>query len=422
MSGWTVVPEQDTSAWNPVHESHGAGGTWEPEESVAMRFLKNFGSQYHAALMNPMGVSAGPALPAAKLDTKGNLLPMSQQTRVDTHSPRALFQEVKDFGQSLFPINQALSGDVAGALGKATANLLMMKSAAGAEETSQGGLRLQRPAATADNTLLESYRPQLNPGQQANTLTRAINPIAQERPQLQENLLDHAGNVLKYARDNNISLDSPQNFVKAARGAGEEARNFYAKEILGPVSDEVVPVSNLYNGKLYAATPGISAQPKATLGSIDARLAQINKSLEPAYVQTDKGMVAVKLGNEADLVAESQYLRQLLYSKLSQATGIAAEDIQGLRQRYGSLKNIADTTDAAITKRETSADMTAEGRSAVPLSKVAMATHAVAKVLGLNPENIATRRIMSAIADVTIPPTPLPTVRPPLRLNLGGNQ
>ncbi len=382
------------------------------QKPAAIRFATKFGQQYDAALKNPMGIGSD-VLPAAKLDEKGNLLPQSQQTKADTGQTfGGMGREIVNFGKGIIPVDEIRQGDYAGAAGKASANILMGLSG---RRAVQGG---EVPTAPSE-TLLSESKPALTPEGQARKLTRAINPVEQVRPQMMENLAHHAGNVIEYASKNDIPLNNPSSFAKAARGAAEEAKTFFNDELLKPIENERVDTTSVGQGEVIT---GGASRMQMTLGEINKRVATINKMLSPDYQKKTQAGVMNALANEADLHQEAFRLNDILYKEIGSRTGLAPEQVKYVRQRYGALYNIADETQAAVNARERGADVTAEGRGPMPLARAAIVAHAVAKALNLSPENIATRRIIKAIADVDIPSEPLPEIKPPLRFNLGGNR
>lgn len=243
----------------------------------------------------------------------------------------------------------------------------------------------------------------------ARKLTAAVSPDASKASNYIQAAQKEVPNVLDYARRQNNPLKTQIEFNKAAEGSAQEARNHYEQNILGPNASKHVDVPENYGGNSYTAG-GENPKTTASLGDIDKRVIQINKELSGPSSKLNEGDQRAALASKASLQQEHGHLTDLLHKSLSDLTGVAPEDIANLRQRVGRSYELANDTNAAVTKRGLQ-----EGKSigSIPHPSLGnLAVTALEKLRG-GPTAIADRSFQRSIRDFPGQAEPLPQITGP---------
>ena len=240
------------------------------------------------------------------------------------------------------------------------------------------------------------------PGEMASRkLSAAVLPATKDASSFIKAAPDEVPNILAHAKETGNPLKTQLEFSKAAEGNAQNARNFYENQVLKP-NDKMVRTS----GTGFGRQTGEGPDTYASLTDIDKRIVNINKQLDKPTLNADDARKA--LATKTDLQTEAGKLRDLLHTHLSQATGIAPEDIANLRQRVGRSYELAHDTDAAVTARMQAAGKADQG----PLHLSQIPGRMLEAVWG-GPVAIADRQFQRAVRNFPGEAQPLPTVNPP---------
>lgn len=251
----------------------------------------------------------------------------------------------------------------------------------------------------------------LPPPEAARGVTQAINPPAEQWNSHIAATEAEAGNIKAFAQRNNLPLKTQLDWAKASRGAAQEAQQLYQQKILGPMQDQPVSVA----GTGYRGTTVGEGQ-NAKLGDINARITTINDELRNAYVKRQEGQTRTAIASDADLAAERSALTDILHNELSRRTGVPAENIAALRQRFGRQYSLADQTLAKVNQRQSGISNANEGAN-TPTSKTGFVSELINKARG-GPEAISNRAFRKALGKTgNIQATDLPEVNPPATPN-----
>jgi hypothetical protein len=234
----------------------------------------------------------------------------------------------------------------------------------------------------------------------ARKLSQAVLPATKDASGFIKAADKEVPNVLDYARQQGNPLKTQLEFSKAAGGHAQNVRDFYENQVLGP-NDRLVETT----GTGFGQQTGEGPKTYAKLSEIDKRITSINKQLDAPTLNTDDARRA--LATKEGLQNEASSLRPILHQHLGEATGLAPDAIENLRQRVGRSYELANDTDAAVTQR-----MQGEGRSRLgelPLSKLPAR---LLETLRGGPTAIADRGFQRAIKDYPGQPEPLPTINP----------
>lgn len=159
-----------------------------------------------------------------------------------------------------------------------------------------------------------------NKGAVADTISDAFNPHPDEVPSFKQNVAQHIDSIIQ--ESGKVPTNRAE-LADAAQQSATKARADY-RALADPVKD--VQVSG---GK--------------TLGQLEARLSQINATLNPKYQKG--GLTAVNALNaeqSAALTEEAASLRKTINTETAKQLGIKPEDVSAARQKYGQLGDVAD--------------------------------------------------------------------------------
>jgi hypothetical protein len=205
-----------------------------------------------------------------------------------------------------------------------------------------------------------------------------------------------------------LPLNTQNDYVTAAGGAAEEAKNHFKGKLLGPIENETVSTT----GSGFRGANAGEGQ-TATLGEINKRITKINDELRSAYAKREAGQTREALANEPELKAEQEALSDILHKEVAKRTGLTPEQVGGLRQRYGKMYSIADQTEAAINQRQSSAGKAIEGRRDIPTSAAGISAELFNRVVRGGPEGIADKQFGKALPQTRgIPISELPEPTP----------
>lgn len=192
-----------------------------------------------------------------------------------------------------------------------------------------------------------------------------------------------AGIIRSYAERAGKPINSPLDAAKVASKAADDMRAFYKSKLLEPNSGETVSV----RGK---SPIGTGEGQYASLGQIDARIADLNKQLSEAYRAEANGNPSAIA--KAPLEEEARALRSILYDNLSRKTGMPATHIESLRETYGKLYSASDSfTRAANQVRE---------RSQIPSKSLTEALVRGGKKLRGGEEGVLNRKFRGTLPDL----------------------
>lgn len=265
----------------------------------------------------------------------------------------------------------------------------MALGAAGAS----GGLgMMNKPIARMVDPLSE-YRSPLIPRNEAiaRSITDQLKPNPAEYRNVMGTMQERIPAVRDYLRGQGVSkVGSPLEFAKGASGAGKEATDFFKQNLIEPNAN--VPAGS------------------GTVGSVYGRLGDINDELRPIYKTRTLGEQWTK--ETADhvqaLERERDNLNNVLYSKLSERSGMPIEQIQDINQRGASLQHTGDVADAAQQMRRAGYS----GYTPQGLPMKGNTYDAIARTLNYlrgGPEAVAGRRIQRLMNMVNEPDTGLPS-------------
>lgn len=235
--------------------------------------------------------------------------------------------------------------------------------------------------------------------QNASQLARSIRPQGGITHGFEQDLATNMPLIKAFAKESGNPLHSQWEGATAARGLAQKGLEHFNTKFLEPNATRAVPVSDIPDYQ------GTSSEGTTTIRDINKRLSDINDMLRPSGNAKTMGaeMTAQQrlgLGNEAGK------LRQILYDKISEGSGVGPEQIKGMREGYGQQFGIADTIDAARRARLGQIGAAEEG-SSVPLSKSGILEKALTKVRG-GQQYLADRNFRSAASGFEPKPSTFP--------------
>ena len=180
--------------------------------------------------------------------------------------------------------------------------------------------------------------------QAAREITNAINP-AQKMTGFEEMLAKHLDKIVTFAAQKGINLDSAANLSKAMKEAGLTIREHYFDAILKPFKNVNMDVSALRGYAGETSTPST-----ATLGQMDNRLRVVNALLNPKYNKASDIAASAAVKSAEDLNIEAASLREALYGKLGDLTGLGKETIADMNQAFGQLRDLGEVTQKSAEK------------------------------------------------------------------------
>jgi len=406
FAGWDKPPDQETAP--PAADTQKQPG----EPGAISRAISSFGSALGAPPMLSDYIEGPKHLLEHPIDSISMLGKSMLQSNSDT--ARQGYSELKSgkiipgladmlysgiplIGPSLSKAGHQLeSGDYAGGIGTTLGVAAPMLGgkilpAGSAAEAGTGG------EASSLGNLPKKMAPEVS----AREMTKAINPAVNEWPNFMKGTQAEAGNIIDYAKRNNINLKTQLDWAKAARGAADEANNHFKTQVLGPISKETASVAGTgYQGKG-------AGQASASLADINQRITDINDELRSAYNKRESGQTRTALAGEPELKAEKKALTDVLHNEIAKRTGLTPEQVANLRQRIGRQYSIADQTEAAVNQRESSEGKSIEGRRDIPLNKSGMVKSIVDYARG-GSTGIADRRFSRIIPKMMSSSEPLP--------------
>jgi hypothetical protein len=182
-----------------------------------------------------------------------------------------------------------------------------------------------------------------------------------------------------------------------------EGQQHFHQNFLDLYASEQISMRNMpeYQG------PTMGEGKLTTLGDIDKRISDINDLVRAATRTAKTGGAEMSAMEKLGLESEVGKLRQTLSTELSKRTGVAPEDIQALRQRYGQQFELADTIDAARRSRLGQIGAVQEGGSGIALNKTGVVDKILTRARG-GQQYLADANFRSAIE----PFKPQPSVYP----------
>jgi hypothetical protein len=153
----------------------------------------------------------------------------------------------------------------------------------------------------------------------ANMVADAVMPKPSQRAQYVQDLQNHWDKITSYANDKGIPLNSTKNVQRAMAEGGATLSNHFSN-LVNPFESEVVDPEN----------------PSYTLGDMHKRLIKVNAELRLPHYEAGQPM--------DELAAEAAALRSKIYPKLSELSGVPAEQLQDLNEGGGVLRNLAAKT------------------------------------------------------------------------------
>jgi hypothetical protein len=232
----------------------------------------------------------------------------------------------------------------------------------------------------------------------ARQLAANILPADKDAPDFIKAAQQEVPNILDYAKRTGNPLNTQLEFSKAAQGYAQEVRGLYEDKVLGP-NDKLVDTTGTGFGDRSGEGPATTAK----LSDIDQRVIEINKQLDKPSLNADDARRA--LASKTDLQAEASRLRDILHQSLADATGLQPQDIADLRQRVGRSYELANDTDAAVTKR-----MQAAGKADQAPLKVSQIPGQALNVVRGGPVPIADRAFQKIISNFPGESQPLPEI------------
>lgn len=243
-----------------------------------------------------------------------------------------------------------------------------------------------------------------DPLQNASQLAKVIRPPGGISHGFEQDLATNMPLIRAFAKEQGNPLHSQWEGATAARGLAQKGLEHFNTKFLDPNAARSVPLSEIPDYQ------GNSSEGMTSVGDINKRLSDINDMLRPSGNAKTMGaeMTAQQrlgLGNEAGR------LRQILYSKLGESSGVAPEQIKGMREGYGQQFGIADTIDAARRARLGQIGAGEEG-STTPLDKAGILQKAFTKLRG-GQQYLADSNFRKAVGkfDPTAPNYPEPMAK-----------
>lgn len=240
--------------------------------------------------------------------------------------------------------------------------------------------------------------------QQASKVAQAIRPPEGVGPRFESDLAANMPGIKAFASESGNPLHSQWETAEAARGLANKGLTHYKTNFLGPIENETVSMRTMpeYQGNV------IGEGRTTTMGAIEKRLSDINDIQRGGFRGAKTTGQEMTAAEKMGLDREAGKLRDILYSKIAERTGVTPEDVQGLRQGYGQQFGIADAIDSARRARLGQGGAT----PSVPLSKGAALGQMVGKVFG-KPEYFADRGLRKAMQPIESSPLKYPEPKGP---------
>jgi hypothetical protein len=309
--------------------------------------------------------------------------------------------------------NQNKPGEALGAGAVDIAGLAAMKGGKSGAQAAQSALKEAALPMTRDAAI--------------QNLKEAVNPIAKDTPAFMSELNTHMDTIANHARQTGAKVTNLDEFAKLAKSTANA--DPYKDVLVNPLKNEVVNMRTVkgYDGPRLA-------NGDVTIGQLDSRLSEINKTLAPRYVQGPAGSVqqvsAIGAEQTSALRSESAQIRTQLAQEISARTGIDPDVVMKARKNYGELNDMADT--ARYHADETAHTATAAKNAPFKLNQLGygnVAESVVNKVRGTRPDRLIDQTfnkynsyqpaaqppsIASMLNPPDAPPPRVPTNRPPV--------
>lgn len=209
--------------------------------------------------------------------------------------------------------------------------------------------------------------------------------------------------ALASAEKNGTAINGKLDLQKALTDRAAEVQGHYDNAILKPNAGDLNAVPDNYNG-------GTTTQGRATLQQISDRVDDINSELKSNFRKKLASQTTEANASDADLIAEKQGLTNILHNRLATLTGLAPEDIAGLRQNAGKLRSLAQEVGDSANK-----DTVTAGRADTSGGTTSMKNplEGVVNRIGGGQEIIGNRTLKEALQNFKPAETPLPQPKPP---------
>lgn len=209
--------------------------------------------------------------------------------------------------------------------------------------------------------------------------------------------------ALASAEKNGTAINGKLDLQKALTDRAAEVQGHYDNAILKPNAGDLNAVPDNYNG-------GTTTQGRATLQQISDRVDDINSELKSNFRKKLASQTTEANASDADLIAEKQGLTNILHNRLATLTGLAPEDIAGLRQNAGKLRSLAQEVGDSANK-----DTVTAGRADTSGGTTSMKNplEGVVNRIGGGQEIIGNRTLKDALQNFKPAETPLPQPKPP---------
>lgn len=398
--GFKMVPmsipdEAKPHFWDALTNPVGSGA----HEQGVLGGIEQVGGQaikaMAAPVMHPIDTLAGAGKTLATAIHYGTGIPIPDSLNV---APQAIEGVKHDYAQGGVPLAaENVAGQALGAVegGRAMAPVVgVAAKAAPAVDLAQRVKQYMKPTSAASIVPRAEFA--------ARRLADAVIPAGQDAPNFIKSAQQEVPNILDYAKRTGNPLNTQLEFSKAAQGYAQEVRQLYEKDVLGPSETKLVRTTGTGFGRRMSEGPDT----QATLGEIDQRITAINQQLDKPALNADDARRA--LATKKELQNEASGLRDILHRNLSETSGLAPEEIANLRQRVGRSYELANDTDAAVTKRMLAAGKSDQG----PLHLSQIPTTLLNKASGGVVAN-ADRAFQGAIRNFPGESQALPKIAPP---------
>jgi hypothetical protein len=326
------------------------------------RWLDSFGRGAAQSMLSPIAhpVQAGKGLIKALQPDEGAAGAAEKLAGpagpILAHTAKGLYDDYKQNG-----LPHAL-GNVAGGVigGEATGGLLRGGLGAASDVAERAG---GYTSPVIDQSL-----------QNASKLAKSIRPPGGIPHGFEQELATNMPLVRAFAKEQGNPLHSQWEGAVAAKGLAQKGLEHFNAKFLEPNATRTVPIQDIPDYQ------GASSEGVTTIRDINKRLSDINDMTRPAGNAKTVG-ADMTAQQRLGLQAEASRLRQILYDKIAEGSGVAPEQIKGMREQYGQQFGIADRIDAARRARLGQIGAAEEG-SSVPLDKTGILQKALTKVRG----------------------------------------
>jgi hypothetical protein len=286
----------------------------------------------------------------------------------------------------------------------------------GAAVGSEGLGELAGAGAEGVGRMKAAIKPQSSPSivppieGQTERIAQSILPPGGIKPELLRSLQNELPEVKAYAARTKNPLNTQAEGLKASQGVAQEGLQHFNDKLLTPFANE------------RATIPGQSKQlgESATLGQIAKRISDINDLERSARSTAANPGAAMSATEKLGLEEEGKSLRKTLYDELSKRTGVPADQIQKLREGYGSEFSLANALESAKNARLTRTGQISQGGGgSFPMRIGDLIGHTVTKLRG-GEQAIADRQFGKYVRPIEarepLRPEPNPPQKPPFQM------